>query len=242
MLPETNVVKPSTKNDSPGLLVRCRFWAARLFYNCRLWAAKLIYNLSFAILAREASWEEDLFASLAPKAGDRVLDFGPGSSTSAISLARRYPEATFVIVDPNAKATERMRLRAVREKLANIAIIHASLPGKLPVNAGSFDSVICTLALHDSDPDQKISIIKELTRVLRHHGTLRAVDFDKPETPGERRILELGRRISGAGALAPHFNGSWVGVLAKGSLSGAIRQSSHSIGIGRISIVKARKR
>lgn len=225
------VVKPSTKNDSPGLLVLCRFWAA-----------KLIYNISFAILVREASWEEELVASLAPKAGDRILDFGPRSSSSAISLALRYPEATFVIVDSNAKAAERMRLRAVRKKLENIVVIHASLPGKLPVNAGSFDSVICTLALHDSAPDQKLSIIKEMTRVLRHHGTLRAVDFDKPENPRERRLLELGRRISGTDALAPHFNGSWVDVLAKGGLAGAIRQSSHSIGIGRISIVKARKR
>ena len=58
----------------------------------------------------------------------------------------------------------------------------------------------------------------------------------------QRRILELGKRISGADALAPHFNGSRVDVLAKGGLAGAIRQSSHSIGIARISIVKARKR
>lgn len=225
------VAKPSTKYDSPGLLVRCRFWAA-----------KLIYDLTFAILVRDANWQEELVASLAPRAGDRILDYGPGSSSSAISLALRYPEATFVIVDRNAKAAERMRLCAVRKQLGNIAVIHASLPGKLPLNAGSFDAVICMLALHDSSPDEKLDIVKEMTRVLRHGGTLRAVDFDKPENPGERRILELARRISGAATVAPHFNGSWVDVLGKGGLAHAVRQSSHSIGIGRISIVKARKR
>jgi ubiquinone/menaquinone biosynthesis C-methylase UbiE len=225
------VAKPSTKYNPLGLLVHFRFWVA-----------KLIYNLGFALLVRDESWQEELFASLAPRAGDRILDFGPGSSSSAISLALRYPEATFVIVDSNSKAAERVRLRAVRKQLRNITVIHASLPGKLPLNAGSFDAIICMLALHDIPPDEKLGIIKEMTRVLRHGGTLRAVDFDKPENPGERRVLEFARRISGTAAVAPHFNGSWVDVLAKGGLAGAIRQSSHSIGIGRISIVKARKR
>jgi SAM-dependent methyltransferase len=225
------VVKPSTKYGSPGLLVRCRFLVA-----------KLSYNLSVAILVRGASWQEELVASLKPKAGDRILGFGPRSSSSAIPLAVRYPEAAFVIVDPNSKAAERMRLRAVRNKLGNITVIHASLLGKLPLNAGSFDAVICAFALHDSPPEEKLSIIKEMSRVLRHGGTLRAVDFDKPENPREQRILELTRRISGAAAAAPHVNGSWVDGLAKGGLAGAIRVSSHSCGSGRISIVEARKR
>lgn len=223
--------KAGDRIRSPGLLFTCRFWAAKIFY-----------HLSFALLIRDASWQEDLFASLAPKPGDRILDFGPGSASSAISLALRYPEATFVIVDTDSKAAERMRLSAVRKQLGNIAVIQASVPGRLPVNAGSFDAVICMLALHDSAPDQKLDIIREMTRVLRHGGTLRVIDFDKPENPGERRILELARRISGSPAIAPHFNGSWVDVLAKGSLAGTVRQSSHSVGVGRISIVKARKR
>lgn len=110
------------------------------------------------------------------------------------------------------------------------------------MNAGSFDAVVCTLALHDSPPDEKLGIVKEMTRVLRRGGTLRAVDFDKPENIRERRILELARRISGAAAVGPHFDGSWIDVLAKGGLAGARRQSSCSIGIGRMAIVKARKR
>lgn len=223
--------KPSTKHDPPGLAVQCR-----------LWAAKLMYDISFAMLVRNASWQEDLFASLAPKPGDRILDFGPGCSSSAISLALRYPEATFVIVDPNAKAAERMRLRAARKRLGNIVVMHASLPGKLPLSAGTFDTAICMLALHDNPPDEKLRVIKEVTRVLRHGGTMRAIDFDKPESPGERRILELGCRVAGTAAMVPHFNGSWVDLLAKGGLAGAKRQSSRSVGVGRLAIVKARKR
>ena len=225
------LVEPSSKPASPGLVVWCRFWVAKFFY-----------RISFALVLRDASWQEDLFASLAPKEDDRILDLGKGSSSSAISLALRYPKANFVIVDPNSKAAERSRLRALREKIENITVLQASLPGKLPMNAGSFDAAICIFALHDSLPTEKVSIIKEIVRVLRHGGTLRVVDFDKPENPREGRILELGGRISGAAAVAPHFNGSWVSLLAKAGLTGTIRLSSHTIGSARISIVKARKR
>ncbi|EIG62843.1 class I SAM-dependent methyltransferase [Bradyrhizobium sp. WSM1253] len=229
--PKRNGSQAVDQIRSPGLLLRCR-----------LWAAKIVYDLSFALLVRDASWQDDLFASLAPKSGDRILGFGPGSSSSAISLARRYPEATFVIVDSKWKAAERMRLRALRKQVANVAVIQASLAGKLPVNASSFDAVICMFALHHSAPDQKLDIVKEMTRVLRHGGTLRVIEFDKPENPGERRILELARRLSGSPAVAPHFNGSWVDSLARVGLSGTVRHSTHSVGVGRISIVKARKR
>ncbi|WGS21078.1 MULTISPECIES: class I SAM-dependent methyltransferase [unclassified Bradyrhizobium] len=219
------------KFDALGILVRPRFWAA-----------KLIYDLSFAILLRDTAWQEDLLSSLEPKGGDRTLLFGPGSSSSAILLALHNPNATFVVVDPSSKAAEWTRLTAVRKRLENVTVMHVSRAHQLPVNAGSFDAVICMLALHDSPPDEKLGLIREMTRVLRHAGTLRLVDFDKPETPGERRILELGRRVSGTLAVASHLDGSWIGVLAKVGVAGARREFSHSVGVGRISMVKARKR
>ena len=77
---------------------------------------------------------------------------------------------------------------------------------------------------------------------MRRGGTLHVADFDKPENRGEGRILEFARRISGPAAVSPHMNGSWTEYLAKGGLTGVRRQSSSSIGIGRISVVKARKR
>jgi SAM-dependent methyltransferase len=225
------VVEPSTNYDKRG-------W----FFRFRLWASKLIYNLIFAVLVRDGSWQEGLFACLAPKIGDRILILGLGSLSSAISLARRYPEATFIGVDPNVKDVEEMRRSVVREPLANVSVVDAPRSGKLPFDAASFDTALCILALHGSPPDEKIGIVKEIVRVLRRGGTLHVADFDKPENRGEGGILEFGRRISGSAAVASHVDGSWTGVLAKVGLAGIKRQSSHSIGIGRISIVRARKR
>jgi ubiquinone/menaquinone biosynthesis C-methylase UbiE len=213
-----------------------------MFVRFRYWVAKLIYDASFVILVRDGSWQEEVFESLAPKAGDRVLDFGPGSSSTAITLALRYPKATFVGADPSSKAVENARRNVARKKLGNVSVVDTTLQGKLPFDAGSFDKAVCMLGLHDRPPEEKLWIAKEILRVVRRGGSLHVADFDKPENRGEGRILEFARRISGPAAVAPHMNGSWTECLAKGGFTGVRRQSSCSIGIGRISVVKARKR
>jgi ubiquinone/menaquinone biosynthesis C-methylase UbiE len=225
------VAKPSTKYETSGLFVRFRYWVA-----------KLIYDASFVILVRDGSWQEGVFEPLAPKAGDRILDFGPGSSSTAISLALRYPEATFIGADPSSKAVEKARRNVAQKELGNVSVIDTTLHGTLPFDAGSFDKAVCMLGLHDRPPEEKLLIVKEIVRVVRRGGTLHVADFDKPENRGEGRILAFARRISGPAAVAPHMNGSWTECLAKGGFTGVRRLSSYSIGIGRISVVKARKR
>ena len=98
------------------------------------------------------------------------------------------------------------------------------------------------LGQQERTSEEKLRNDKELVRVVRRGGTLHVADFDKPETPREGRILEFARRVSGPAAVAPHVDGSWTECLGKGGLTGVRRQSSYSIGIGRISVVKARKR
>src|SRR5258705_10662155 len=101
-----------------------------MFVRVRYWVAKLIYDASFVILVRDGSWQEEVFESLAPKAGDRVLDFGPGSSSTAITLALRYPKATFVGADPSSKAVENARRNVARKKLGNNSAVETTRKGK----------------------------------------------------------------------------------------------------------------
>ena len=133
----------------------------------RYWVAKVIYEIIFVILVRDGSWQEEVFTSLAPKAGDRVLDFGAGSSSTAVSLALRYPEAAFVGVDPSSRAVEKARRTILRKKLRNISMVSAPLQGNLPFDASSFDKVVCMLGFHDRSPEEKLRVAKEITRVLR---------------------------------------------------------------------------
>ncbi len=224
-------LEPATRYEAPGLFVRIRYWFA-----------KLIYDVIFVILVRDGSWQEGIFESLAPKAGDRILDLGPGSSSTAITLALGYPEATFIALEPSPKSAEKARSKVERNEIRNLSVIVAPLHGALPFDASSFDKVVCMLGFHDCPPVEKLRIVKEIIRVVRRGGTFHVADFDKPENPGEGGILEFARRISGSAAAEPDITGSWTEFLAKGGFAGVRRQSSHSIGIGRISVVKARKR
>lgn len=212
------------------------------FVRLRYRLAKLIYDSMFGLIVRAGSWQQELFGSLAPRAGDRILDFGRGNSSASISLALRYPETLVVELEASREAAGRVRSKAIRNQIRNLAVVVAPLYGPLPFRAGCFDKVVCRLGLHDFPPNEKLVILKEVARVIRRGGTFHVADFDKAESPGEGSILELAERISGPAAVAAHIDGSWTDFLARSGFSSVRRQSSHSIGFGRISVAKTRKR
>lgn len=212
------------------------------FDRIRFRTVKLLYDGFFIAMARDASWQEPLFASIAPAANSRVLNFGPCSASTSRTLAVRFPEANVFGADPNVKAVEKACRIIARRGISNLTMIESPCCGRLPFNAGSFDNVVLVLTLHDHPPDEKLGIAKEMLRVLRHGGTLHIADYDKPVAPGESGVLAFARFISGPTAVEPHVNGSWTEFLAKAGFAGIRRLSSQSIRIGRISVVKARKR
>jgi len=221
---------------------RAKYGVLVLFDRIRFRLLKLLYDGFFVVMVRDQTWQEPLISSVSPQANNRILDFGADSASTAVTLARRFPEATFVGTDPNPKAVEKSRRGIARRHISNVTVMVAPLHGRLSFDAGSFDKVLCVLTFHDRPPDEKLRIAKEMLRVLRHGGTLHVADYDKPATSGERALLRLTQYISGQPAAEPHMNGSWIAVIEKAGFAGVRRQSSHSVGVGRISVIKARKR
>jgi ubiquinone/menaquinone biosynthesis C-methylase UbiE len=166
---------------------------------------------------------------------------GPGSASAAAVLAAKSPEAEIVGADPSPQAVKKARWVIARRKLSNLTVVNAQQCGRLPFNAGTFDKIVVVLTLHDRPPDEKIALGKELLRILRRSGTLHVADYDKPVNDRERRILMFSERISGQAAVEPHLSGSWTTFLTTAGFIGKRRQSSVSVEIGRIAIVKARK-
>jgi len=215
--------------------------ALATFTRFRVRMARLIYDRIFVFLIRDESWREKLFVSFTPGSQDRVLNFGPYSSFSVVLFARHYPAVTFWALDTHRKAAKSQR-RAERKRLGNVSFAKISGENRLPFGAGSFDKVVCVLGLHDRPASAKLAIIKDFARVLRWGGTLHLIDFDKPQTRGEGGMLEFAGRIWGPEAVASHLDGSWIEILTKGGFAGVRRQPSYSIGIGRLSVIRARKR
>jgi ubiquinone/menaquinone biosynthesis C-methylase UbiE len=214
--------------------------AGHIISSIRFRVAKFIYDRICFVVAR--AWQEPLRASLVPRANDRILDFGAGSGLAAVTFARRFPQATFIGADPNPKAVEKARRSIARRQLPNVKVITTPLHGRIPFDAGSFDQVVSVLTFHDRTPQQKLEICDEMFRILRRGGTLHVADFDKPATRSECRILTYAERVSGQAAAEPHMNGSWTTVLKKARFAGVRYRSYFSVGVGRIGIVKARKR
>jgi ubiquinone/menaquinone biosynthesis C-methylase UbiE len=215
----------------PGLLDQIRFPAL-----------KLLYDGFLGIMVRDKSWQKSLFTSIAPKASSRILIFGPASISAAWTFARRFREANFIGVDPNPKAVEKARRSIARRNISNLMVIEAPVYGRLRFDARSFDKIVLVLTLHNRPPDEKLGIVKEMLRLLRRGGTLHVAEYDKPAAPGEDAVLKLARYISRPTAAEPHLDGSWTKFLAKAGFTCIRLQSSHSIRVGRISVVKARKR
>lgn len=208
----------------------------------RFWLARLIYDQILLFLIDDESWQDTLLASVAPKPADRILILGARSSFPALAFALAYPAATFSALDTNARAIAKTARRLTKKPIPNLILNEVSSDENvLSFEVGSFDKVICVLALHHRIPAAKLLLLKEVVRVLRRGGLVHVLDFDKPELGKESGILEFAGRISGSEALAPHLNGTWLECFVKAGFAGVRRQSSHSIGIGRISVVKARK-
>lgn len=214
---------------------------ARLSNQVRWSFAKFIYDGFFSAMVRDQSWQQPLFDSLAPRPSDRVVAFGPGSGWTATMLARRFPKTSFVAVDPDLTSLQKAQRDIKRHQLVNVHMSTGLIDDRLSFDASSFDKAICVLALHDLPPERKYRLASELRRVMRRGGTLHVADYDKPTNAYEQRILRFTERISGPAAAASHMNGSWPKFLTQAGFVGIRRQSSHSIGVGLVSVVRARK-
>ncbi|WP_262032431.1 class I SAM-dependent methyltransferase [Microvirga sp. Mcv34] len=173
-------------------------------------------GLAFATgLTREDErWREPLLDALAPKPGERILDASIASVALAADLASRFPETVVVGAD-------------LRD-------------GVLSSSArASFDKVVCCMTLHTLA--DKTSFLRPLYRALRHNGSLYVADLDRPTDLNEQIALNVARIAYGPG-VEPHFDGSWTTALDEAGFTSVRRLSSHTFGMGRVSVVRGRKR
>lgn len=97
-----------------------------------------------------------------------ILDAGCGEGVAFDILARKFPLAAITGVDINPDAVGAARHAAAVQ--AGRIQVHLADSGRLPLDSGSVDLVLCHQLLHHcSDPD---SVLAELRRVLAPGGWL----------------------------------------------------------------------
>jgi SAM-dependent methyltransferase len=137
-----------------------------------------LYDLLLAMLTRgrDQAYRADLLELAGVKPGDRVLDVGSGTGTSAIAAWRRsQPGGSVIGIDISEPMLAAARRKARR---AGLEIdFRQGDATQLPFENGQFDVVTITTVLHMVPDDQQRFCLREAARVLRSGGRLLVIDY-----------------------------------------------------------------
>lgn len=128
---------------------------------------------------------ERLLALLDPPAGGLMVDFGAGTGTYAIWLARARPDMTVIALDEQPEMLERLRAKPEAQSLANLRSI---LPEELPGFRGRADRVLAVNVLHELGDEA----LGELGALLAPNGFALFADWnaeaDRPIGPPREHV------------------------------------------------------
>ena len=132
--------------------------------------------------------------------GATVLDFGTGTGTYAIELARRLPAATILALDEQPEMLERLRAKPDVAALPNLQAI---APAALSTHVGRIDRIFALNVLHELGDDALASLVP----LLAPGGTALVVDWnadvDRPVGPPNDHVYGLAAaraRLEGSGS------------------------------------------
>ncbi len=139
----------------------------------------LVRVLSLGFEGRMRRW---LVGLGAPKGGDAVLDVGCGTGTLLRTAAAQVGSAGRLCgVEPAEEMVAYARHKATAAGLRlELAVGSAD---RLPHPDASFDVVFCTFVMHHLPALIRITVLREMRRVLRPGGRIVVADFCRPHLP-----------------------------------------------------------
>ena len=133
--------------------------------------------------------------------GGRVIDFGAGTGTYAIELARRRPDLEVIAFDEQPQMLEMLKAKPVARELPNLK---PTLVGEVTL-AGSAERVLAINVLHELGDEA----LKELAAMLKPGGHAVVMDWnsevDRPVGPPRDHVYtpsEARHRLAEVGLIA----------------------------------------
>lgn len=146
-------------------------------------------------------------------AGGKLLDFGTGTGTYAIELARLRPDVEVIALDEQPEMLDLLRAKPAAGQLVNLK---PALPEDISDYKGKMDRVIALNVLHELG-DEALRSLKDL---LKPGGAALFIDWnsevDRPAGPpadhvyspaeGRQRLEQMGFAIEGEKLFPYHYS------------------------------------
>jgi ubiquinone/menaquinone biosynthesis C-methylase UbiE len=156
---------------------------------------------------------DEIFEMLAPPSGGRVVDFGTGTGTYAIELARCRPDLEVVALDEQQEMLDLLGAKPAAQKLSNLSVVHTDEIKKLD---GTADRVLALNVLHEVGDEA----LRAMAALLKSTGTVLVVDWnagvERPVGPprdhvytaaeARERMERMGFRIEGERMFKYHYS------------------------------------
>ncbi len=143
------------------------------FYN-RIGSYYDLFDLIFS-LGRRGNPRQGLVEHL-PARPLQILDLCVGTAATSLMVARARPDSMVTGIDLSEGMLARARQKINRAGLRNLTV-QAMDAGRTSFDAGVFDAVMSSFALHEMGPVLQERILREAQRVLRPEGKLYLIDF-----------------------------------------------------------------
>lgn len=158
-------------------------------------------------LGRDRHWRKLAADALQLPRDGRVLDVGTGTGDMALAVARRWPDASVVAVDPT-----RSMLEVGRGKPQGEGILWTEGDGlRLPFPDQTFDAAVSAFMLRNvvngRDRRPVALALAEQRRIVREGGRVVCLELSWPQTPVFRSLFRLyfaGLMPLVAGAISGH--------------------------------------
>lgn len=199
------------------------------------------YDRVIAVMTREGKWRSALLTALVPAAGETIIDFGCGTGSMALLIARAQPRARIIGIDPDPEVLALAQEKARRVGASVRFVAGMGDEASDILGAAIADAVISTLVLHQCPLDVKRKILADMFAVAKPGGRLCIADYGLQRTLLMELLFRQVRMLDGFENTKPNKDGMLPQLIEEAGFADVDETRVIQTPTGSISIYRGRK-